>query len=78
MEWLPFKRSHVRSHDQTLQSHWISRKNVNYLRGKTQKVGRNGAVDRASDFGPRGLWFDSPSVQKHFVVALSKSHLPSA
>ena len=26
---------------------------------------------RASDFGPRGPWFGA-----HFVVALSKSHLP--
>ena len=24
--------------------------------------GRSGAVDRASDFGPRGPWFDSPPV----------------
>ena len=24
--------------------------------------GRSGAVDRASDFGPRGSWFDSPPV----------------
>ena len=30
---------------------------------------------RASDFGPRGPWFEPRPV--HFVVALSKSHLPS-
>ena len=24
--------------------------------------GQSGAVDRASDFGPRGPWFDSPPV----------------
>ena len=24
--------------------------------------GRSGALDRASDFGPRGPWFDSPPV----------------
>ena len=24
--------------------------------------GRSGAVDRVSDFGPRGPWFDSPPV----------------
>ena len=32
------------------------------------REGRSGAVDRASDFGPRGPSFDSPPV--HFVVAL--------
>ena len=30
---------------------------------------------RASDFGPRGPWFATPA-GVHFVVALSKSHLP--
>ena len=25
-------------------------------------MGQSGAVDRASDFGPRGPWFDSPPV----------------
>ena len=43
----------------------------------TKTEGRSGAVDRASDFGSRGPWFDSPT-GAHFVVALSKSHLPSA
>ena len=41
--------------------------------GKEQEIyyrWRSGAVVRASDFGPRGPWFE------HFVVALSKSHLP--
>ena len=26
------------------------------------KEGRSGAVNRVSDFGPRGPWFDSPPV----------------
>ena len=30
---------------------------------------------RASDFGPRGPWFGAPA-GAHFVVALSRSHLP--
>ena len=29
---------------------------------KPNGVERSGAVDRASDFGPRGPWFDSPPV----------------
>ena len=32
------------------------------FKGYTKKEGRSGAVDRASDFGPRGPWFDSPPV----------------
>ena len=31
-------------------------------RQKDMLKGRSGAVDRASDFGPRGPWFDSPPV----------------
>ena len=30
---------------------------------------------RASDFGPRGTWFEPPA-GAHFVVASSKSYLP--
>ena len=38
--------------------------------------GRTGAVVRASDFGPRGPWFEPRPGP--FVMALSKSHLPLA
>ena len=33
-----------------------------FLAWETRREGRSGAVDRASDFGPRGPWFDSPPV----------------
>ena len=32
------------------------------IRSGVFEKGRSGAVDRASDFGPRGPWFDSPPV----------------
>ena len=39
---------------------------IHTVRGDTHTVrggrGRSGAVDRASDFGPKGPWFDSPPV----------------
>ena len=38
---------------------------------------QSGAVVRASDFGPRGQLVRFPA-GAHFVVALSKSHLPLA
>ena len=34
--------------------------------------GRTGAVVSVTDYGPRGPWFET------FLVALTKSHLPTA
>ena len=37
-----------------------------FIKSKYRRIqtgrGRSGTVDRASDFGPRGPWFDSPPV----------------